>query len=56
MNKKNKFLQLYVENFVEQSKSLSNIGLWHGKMGAAIYLQHLSRITQNEEYAIESSN
>lgn len=54
MNIKNKFLQLYIENFVEQSKSSSNIGLWHGKMGAAIYLLHLSRITQNEEYTKES--
>lgn len=55
MNKKNKFLQLYIEYFVEWSKGLSNIGLWHGKMGAAIYLLHLSRITQNEEYEKESS-
>lgn len=44
------FLQSYGESLVKQSDSILESGLWNGKMGAAITLFHLSRITQNSFY------
>lgn len=43
------FLKIYTERLIERAKVTADIGLWSGKMGTAIYLLHLARITQNEE-------
>lgn len=44
------FLQSYGESLVKQSDSMLESGLWNGKMGAAITLFHLARITENNLY------
>lgn len=44
------FLKGYTERLIVKGQCLSDIGLWNGKMGIAIYLFHLARITQNEQY------
>lgn len=49
------FLKGYTERLIEKGKCLPGIGLWDGKMGIAIYLFHLARITQNEKYKDEAS-
>jgi len=45
----------YTNRLIEKGKCLSNIGLWDGKMGVAIYLLHVSRITQNEKCESDAS-
>lgn len=55
MNEKYIFLKRYTERLIEKGKCLPGIGLWAGKMGIAIYLFHLARITQNEKYEDEAS-
>lgn len=54
MEEKNIFLKGYTERLIEKGKCFSDIGLWNGKMGIAIYLFHLARITQNEKYKDEA--
>lgn len=44
------FLRLYGELLVKQSDSMLEPGLWNGKMGSAITLFHLARITQSSLY------
>lgn len=34
----------------EVANTTSDIGLWTGKMGVALYPLHFARVTQNEEY------
>jgi hypothetical protein len=46
------FLQPYADFLLEKSNSVSNLTLWHGKTGIAITLLHLSRITNEEKYAL----
>ncbi|ERI88317.1 hypothetical protein HMPREF1981_00701 [Bacteroides pyogenes F0041] len=50
MDKEYVFLKGYTKRLIEKGKCLSDIGLWNGKMGIAIYLLHLARITQDEKY------
>lgn len=50
MDKEYKLLKGYTESLIEKGRCLSDIGLWNGKMGIAIYLLHLARITQDEKY------
>lgn len=50
MNKEYTLLKGYTERLIEKGKCLSDIGIWNGKMGIAIYLLHLARITQNDKY------
>lgn len=49
------FLKDYTERLIEKGKSFTDIGLWNGKMGIAIFLLHVSRITQDEKYENEAS-
>lgn len=44
------FLQSHGESLVKESDSLSESGLWNGKMGYAITLFHLAQVTQNKLY------
>lgn len=50
MDEKYIFLKGYTEWLIEKGTYYSDIGLWNGKMGIAIYLLHISRITQDERY------
>ncbi|SMO70842.1 Lanthionine synthetase C-like protein [Saccharicrinis carchari] len=50
------FLNEYTDRLIEKGKCCSDIGLWNGKMGIAIYLLHAARITQNEKYNNEAFN
>lgn len=49
---KNELLSLndYTNRLIERGRCLPDISLWHGKMGIAIYMLHLSRIVQNQMY------
>ena len=55
MDEKYTFLKRHTDTLIEKGKCLPNIGLWDGKMGIAIYLLHVSRITQNKKYENEAS-
>ena len=55
MYKEYNFLKDYNARLIEKGKCFPNIGLWNGKMGIAIYLLHVSRITQDEKYENEAS-
>jgi len=55
MDKEYNFLKDYSARLIEKGKRFSDIGLWDGKMGIAIYLLHVSRMTQNEKYENEAS-
>lgn len=55
MEEKYIFLKGYTERLIEKGKCFSDIGLWNGKMGIAIYLLHISRLSQNEKYESEAS-
>ena len=50
MEKQRKFLKNYTDRLIEKGKCFPNIGLWDGKMGIAVYLLHLARITGEENY------
>jgi len=54
MDEKYIFLKGYTERLIEKGKCFPDIGLWNGKMGIAIYLLHVSRLTQNEKYENEA--
>lgn len=54
MDKEYTFLKGYTERLIEKGRYFPDMGLWDGKMGIAIYLLHLSRITQNEKYENEA--
>ena len=49
---KNELLSLndHTNRLIERGRCLPDISLWHGKMGIAIYMLHLSRIVQNQMY------
>lgn len=49
MDKGHAFLKGYTKRLIEKGRC-PDIGLWNGKMGIAIYLLHLARITQDEKY------
>lgn len=55
MEEKYIFLKGYTDRLIEKGKYLSDIGLWNGIMGIAIYLLHVSRLTQNKKYENEAS-
>ncbi|GET47036.1 lanthionine synthetase LanC family protein [Capnocytophaga felis] len=44
------FLDSYTNFLIKKGLSSPNISLWEGKMGIAIYLFHLNRITKNKKY------
>ena len=50
MEKQRGFLKNYTDRLIEKGKCFPNIGLWDGKMGIAVYLLHLARITGDENY------
>ena len=50
MEKQRGFLKDYTDRLIEKGKCFPNIGLWDGKMGIAVYLLHLARITGEENY------
>lgn len=54
MNHSYSFLKITTNQLIERGKCLFDIGLWNGKMGLAVYLLHLARITKNEDYDIEA--
>lgn len=43
-------LNSYTTFLIKKGYSSSDISLWEGKMGVAIYLLHLNRITKNKEF------
>jgi hypothetical protein len=55
MKQKLFFLKHYTLQLFKKGKSTSNLGLWNGKMEVAIYLFHLSQITQEEEYLLHAN-
>ena len=50
MTQQYNFLKTYTQRLIERAKVTPDIGLWSGRMGAAIYLLHLAHIIQNGEY------
>ncbi|WP_053826191.1 lanthionine synthetase LanC family protein [Lascolabacillus massiliensis] len=44
------FLDGYTDRLIEEGKKTTEIGLWDGKTGIAIYLLHIAEITGNEKY------
>lgn len=44
------FLQSYAASLIRRIDSISEPGLWDGKMGIAITLYHLSKLMQQNEY------
>lgn len=44
------WFKTYTDRLIEKGKCFSSIGLWNGKMGIAVYLLHLARITGDENY------
>jgi len=46
---RNLFLNDYKDRLIEKAKYNDELGLWNGKMGIAISLLHLSRITKNND-------
>jgi hypothetical protein len=50
------FLQRYADSLLEKSNSVTNLGLWDGKMGIAITLFHIARIIKNNLYGQKASS
>ena len=50
MDKDFGFLDEYTDRLIEKGKITTEIGLWDGKMGVALYLLHIAEITVNEKY------
>lgn len=50
-----KFISSYTHVLIKKGKCFPNIGLWDGKMGIAVYLLHLARITGNEIYELQAN-
>ena len=48
-------IKTYPFQLLEKEKLTSNLGLWNGKMGTAIYLLHLSQITEDENCALHAN-
>lgn len=49
MEKQYSFLELYTTYLIQKGRLNSDIGIWDGKMEIAIYLLHLSRMTNNKK-------
>ena len=54
MTQQYNFLKTYTKQLIARGRSTSDVSLWNGKMGIAIYLLHLSRITQTKDYEIQA--
>lgn len=50
MDKEYAFLKEYTDLLIKKGLYSSDIGLWNGKIGIAIYLLHFAKITQNNKY------
>ncbi|WP_286845416.1 lanthionine synthetase LanC family protein [Proteiniphilum sp. UBA5346] len=50
------FLQSYGQLLIKKSISIVELGLWNGKMGMAITLFHLFRITKKPEYEMQAND
>ena len=48
------FLDITSNDLIEKGKYTSDIGLWNGKMGIAIFLLHIARIMQNKDYETQA--
>lgn len=54
MRKQHSFLNSYALQLIEKGKCSPSIGLWDGKMGLAISILHVFRITNNDRYRNEA--
>jgi len=48
------FLATMAQQLIEKAQHISDISLWNGKMGTAIFLFHVARIMQNKEYETQA--